>query len=146
MRNVSLGWQRFVNSVGLMAVLISITLYLTKPWIPSSVIEGWHLRNDELPMLFANSAKPSEKTVSTAPEVHKQAPEQQGTSKLLDLNKATLAELDALPGIGPAKAQAILDYRVKVGQFRSIEELLKVKGIGVKIFESIKEITIVESK
>ncbi len=57
----------------------------------------------------------------------------------LDLNTATLAELDAmLPGIGPVKAKAILDYREKKGGFRSLEQLLDVHGIGPKTLDSIR--------
>lgn len=62
----------------------------------------------------------------------------------INLNTATKDELVALPGIGPAKAQAILDYRNKNGAFKSIEELKDVKGIGAKRYEKIKgELTVV---
>ena len=62
----------------------------------------------------------------------------------LNLNTATKDDLIALPGIGPAKAQAILDYRSAHGQFKSVEELKDVKGIGAKRFEKLKgELTVV---
>jgi len=62
----------------------------------------------------------------------------------VNLNTATKDELVALPGIGPAKAQAILDYRSKNGAFKSIEELKDVKGIGAKRYEKIKsDLTVV---
>ena len=62
----------------------------------------------------------------------------------INLNTATKDELVALPGIGPAKAQAILDYRSAHGAFKSVEEVKDVKGIGAKRFEKIKgELTVV---
>jgi len=61
----------------------------------------------------------------------------------LNLNTATKEELVGLPGIGPAKAQAILDYRNSHGGFKSVEELKDVKGIGARRFEKLKgELTV----
>jgi len=62
---------------------------------------------------------------------------------LVNLNTATRDELIALPGIGPAKAQAILDYRTQHGGFKSVDELKDVKGIGARRFEKLKpELTV----
>lgn len=60
------------------------------------------------------------------------------TAGLLDLNTATLAQLDALPGVGPATAQAIVSYRQRNGRFRSVTELLDVPGIGPARLEALR--------
>ena len=64
----------------------------------------------------------------------------------ININTATLQELEALNGIGPVKAQAIIDYRTQNGPFRSVDEVRKVRGIGEKLFQQIKpELTIAGS-
>jgi competence protein ComEA len=57
---------------------------------------------------------------------------------LLDLNRATEQDLDALPGVGAKLAARIMKYRQSVGVFRSLDELRAVKGIGKKKFEQIR--------
>ena len=57
----------------------------------------------------------------------------------VNINTADQAELEKLPGIGPAKAAAILRYRAENGPFRSIEELMKVPGIKEGTFDKIKD-------
>jgi competence protein ComEA len=56
---------------------------------------------------------------------------------LVNLNTATLDQLDTLPGVGPVLAQAIIDYRTKRGKFTKIEELQEVDGIGSKTYAQI---------
>lgn len=57
----------------------------------------------------------------------------------ININTATAAELDALPGIGLALAQRIVDYRTQNGDFKTIEEIKKVRGIGDALFDQIKD-------
>jgi competence protein ComEA len=56
----------------------------------------------------------------------------------LDINRATLAQLDTLPGIGPVTGQRIIDYRAKVGRINSLDELKKISGLGGSKFEEIR--------
>ena len=60
-----------------------------------------------------------------------------GPEGLVDVNAAGLEELTALPGIGPARAQAILDDRAANGPFRYPEDLIRVKGIGEGVLSGI---------
>ena len=56
----------------------------------------------------------------------------------INLNTASVKELDGLPGIGVVKAGEIVRLREKMGGFRTVEDVLNVEGIGEKIFEDIR--------
>ncbi len=60
-------------------------------------------------------------------------------STKIDLNKASVEDLLKIKGIGQSYAQRIIEYREANGQFNQIEDIMKVKGIGSKLFESIKD-------
>lgn len=59
---------------------------------------------------------------------------------MIDLNRATSEQLDTLPGIGPSKAAAIVAYREEHGPFQTIEDIMKVKGIGPATFDKLKSL------
>lgn len=63
---------------------------------------------------------------------------QQASSGLVNINRATAAELEKLPGVGPSTAQAIIEYRNSHGPFASPEDLLNVKGIGPSKFAAMQ--------
>jgi competence protein ComEA len=66
--------------------------------------------------------------------------EAQQTSGRPSLSSATLAELDALPGVGPVTAQKILDYRAQHGGFRSVDDLDAIPGIGPARIEQLRDL------
>lgn len=61
----------------------------------------------------------------------------------IDLNTASLEQLDTITGVGPAIAQRILDYRSQVGRFSSVDQLLEVSGIGPKTLERMRDQVVV---
>lgn len=67
--------------------------------------------------------------------------QQPGSGKAkVNINAAGLNELQGLPRVGPKIAQRILDFRKEHGPFKKIEELMKVKGIGEKMFNNLKDL------
>lgn len=68
------------------------------------------------------------------------APPAAGSTGPVDLNTATLAELDGLPGVGPVLAQRILDWRTAHGQFASVDQLADVSGIGESRMAQLRDL------
>jgi len=66
-----------------------------------------------------------------------------GSSALLDLNSATIEQLDSLPGIGPTRAEAIIQYRTEHGSFVTVEELREIPGIGDDLYNQILPLVVV---
>lgn len=60
--------------------------------------------------------------------------------KKVNINTASISELQSLPQIGKVVAQRIIDYREKQGKFEKIEEIMKIKGIGEKTFLKLKDL------
>ncbi len=57
----------------------------------------------------------------------------------ININTATAEQLDTLQGIGPVLAQRIVDFREREGRFERVEDIMKVSGIGPKVYENIKD-------
>jgi len=71
---------------------------------------------------------------------------EKNTVRKININAATVEKLATLPGIGEKIAKNIINYRLKFGEFKSIEDLLNVPRISVKIFEKIKGFVMVEDE
>jgi competence protein ComEA len=94
-------------------------------------------------------------TLPRTPDLHEQTPkihevvsqtrETQQGQRLLDLNRASADELEALPGVGAVLAQRVIAFRTSAGGFRTIEDLREVKGIGSKKFDRIKSLVTVSA-
>jgi competence protein ComEA len=83
------------------------------------------------PQLPAGSGAPGSGTVDGAPA-------SPGTP--VDLNTADAQQLDSLPGVGPSTAEAIIAHRDEHGPFRSVEELLDVRGIGEAKLDALRDL------
>ena len=90
-----------------------------------------------VPDIVANVAGVSATEIQTAPVADTAA--FQTEDKRVNLNTATLEELDALPGVGPSTAKNIIAYREAHGGFAAPEEIMNVKRIGEKTFQKLKE-------
>jgi competence protein ComEA len=98
-------------------------------WVP------YHSSADEQPRSYdpANPSSPGEQNNNSF------------INGLLNINTATQAELEKLPGIGPITAGKIITYRQNNGPFTCIEDIQKVSGIGIATFETIQPLITVES-
>ena len=72
--------------------------------------------------------------------------ERSGLSGVVNVNVAGSEQLLLLPGVGPAKAQAILEYRKAKGPFKKVEDLLGVSGIGARALERMRPYVVLEGK
>jgi len=88
--------------------------------------------------LHAQTSKPKAAPAETSAAATKPAAAKPAGGPLVNLNTASLVDLETLPGIGAKTAARIVDYRQKKGSFKKVEELMNVQGIGEKSFLKLK--------
>jgi len=101
----------------------------------------WGIRRYN-PALFLGEpdliAVPNEENTTQKPHQIKETIEKQPKPSLLNINTATVEELQTLPSIGPQMAKRIVQYRKENGDFKTVEDLAEVKGIGEKTLEKMR--------
>ena len=113
--------------------------------IGNHYLSGTQASSKDNPVVVDNAQRSTSDGRGSVPYRARTASDASVTSKFrpaygsVNLNTATEQELDTLPGIGPAIARRIIEFRTQNGGFRSVDELDRVKGIGQKKLEDIRQ-------
>lgn len=132
----------------LLVLLILLVLLLTNGALHRESPVGYV--SSETPKVLPDKESVSPSVPSSLPQTTSEtsptpeANQQPSDSSTININTATMEELMTLPYIGEVKAKAILEYRNAYGPFKSVEELLNVKGIGEKTLEKLRPLVKVE--
>jgi competence protein ComEA len=97
-------------------------------------------------LVVAGAGAPAAQSKAAADKPATKAAAKATASAPVNLNTATSAQLETLPGVGSAAAKRIIEYRQKNGSFKKIEELMNVKGFGEKTFLKLKPLIAVADK
>lgn len=129
--------QSLLIKLGMLAMTLGVVL-----WI------GWQVpQTMQRPTVTHAASLSSENiAVATVPAVDSRTPPAgvgeertlSSRSQRVDLNRATAADFDQLPGVGPVLAKRMVEYRKSVGRFHAVEDLRAVKGIGKKKLDQLK--------
>ena len=143
-------WQSILLKLGMFAATMGVVFWIG--WtLPASFDHAHDFTAESFEGSKAEIVSASGSSTVVSPSAVSLLSEQQSTPaalkrshrELLNLNRATEQELDALPGIGPQLAERIMEYRRSIGAFHSSEELRAVKGIGKKKYERIRSLVTV---
>lgn len=123
--------QLLVRSLGTVGAVVALAL-----------VGGMPFANASMPLAPAEPppATPSAVATPPTPPAPVAAPSAEPASRpRIELNTATAAELITLPGVGPKRAEAILALRQRLGRFRNVDELRRVRGIGRATLKKLRE-------
>lgn len=124
-------------------LLLSFIIQWSQPHIVKTGLYNYH-RSDSIFLALSNDTSAVDSTLSMEIETPaetkkvKKNTSAKLTQKSININTAKQSELEKLPRIGPATAKNIIDYRNEHGDFKSLDEIKKVKRIGPKTLELIK--------
>ena len=96
--------------------------------------------NDSIEALLRDAGGTTEESDYTSLRLFIPVQDQEPLPQRININRAEAWLLEALPGIGPARAQAIVDYRQENGLFRSTDEITRIEDIGAATYERIKSL------
>lgn len=138
---VLLSWRRLVGVLLLAFAAINAVLYYNEIGVIAKNKSDLHDLNTQRLAVVAESKKKAEVTPAATARPPTPQPSASATSAgvvgKIKISTATEADFDKLPGIGPSKAKAIIEYRT-THPFKSVSDLKNVKGIGDKTFENLK--------
>jgi competence protein ComEA len=143
-------WSSLLLKLGMFAATMGVVFWIG--WtLPTSFDRERNIVAESLEGPEAEVSSDSGRVITVSPTPAASLADQRSTAAapkryhqgLLDLNRATDRDFDALPGVGPKLAERIMEYRQSVGAFHSLEELRAVKGIGKKKFEQIRALVTV---
>ena len=133
-------YSRNVQKAGRISFLL-VCLFLCMGCSGKKVVFEAGNMPEEKTETIAEASKEEGKTKESVPENNLEDPQ---NSALVNINTADLEELTTLPGIGPARAADIIEYRRTMGEFEKIEDIMKVKGIKTGIFSKINSLICVK--
>jgi comEA protein len=148
-------------ALGVLLLMAVCAASLYPAFVRNNDLTGWSMLNKDMELMLdglSQHARPSSANeavsdISTGeqnarqelPSGSKTLPQPASSGKI-DINRASAEQLEKLPGIGESRAKAIVAYRSQFGLFQSAEDLMKVKGIGPKLFERMKDLITVETE
>ena len=136
--------QRFIFLL-LITLVVGLGIQIVKIYQPQKINEEWAVEYDRIISEFNQKKQVHEAMEELPADSVKEIsyPEKEKFVGRININTANHEEFQTLPGVGPATATKIIDYRASIGAFARIEDIQKVKGIGPKKFEKIKSFIVV---